>query len=290
MKKLAVWIALVMALMHGTGMAEGLVWSGANAPYWHADAACRFGQTGWQGEAAPEAGEPRQVTAAEAEALGQKPCPGCATAFRPTFTGEFPEWTFDVEPWGSDPVEMTESGGWPRRVTALPPEVLAGWGDPAGRLHELFPEDTDPETGETVYSYPDDYAGIFVNNSECCTLMLRDPTPGRVAEWREALGCEFWVISAKYGWNELQALYRAARGFMGADVRLAKAGDARVFYIVSIGTDQIGNAVEIGVATEHFDEGARLMRQSLAFAGFSDPGMVRFVPAEYPHWLDEEDF
>ena len=277
-------IALV-ALVFSAAGAEELCFSRENAPYWHRDAACRFAEAGWY---AAETGEELEVPVSEAEAEGQKPCPGCAAAFKPMFTGDFPDWPHDVPPWGADDVEMTEESGWPRRVTALPAEVLKGFGDPAGRLNALFPDGAYPDGAGDARRYPDDFAGVFINNCECCTIMLKAPTPRRVMEWRDMLGGEFWVISAKYGYNELFELHQAAMQFMEADVWLGRAGLPRLFHIVSLGVDQIGNALVIGVVAERFDAGSALMRGILALQGFGDPGMLRFAPAAYPGWGDED--
>ena len=72
------------------------------------------------------------------------------------------------------------------------------------------------------------------------------------------------------------------------NARLGQAGLPRLFHIVSLGVDQIGNVLTIGVVTEHFDACSTLMRMILALQGFDDPGMLRFASEEYPGWGDED--
>lgn len=283
---LSLLTALVILLGCPAMASEALCYSRLNAPYWHRDAACRFAETSWK--ASEEIGEEtRMVDVAAVEAEGQKPCPGCAAAFPPTFTGDFPEWTHEISPWGIDSGEMIDVDGWPRGVAELPPEVLARWGDASEGLHERFPEGWDKEAQDVIEpSYPDDYAGIFFNACGGYTLLLVDPTPQRVAEWRNLLESEFWVLSARYGWNELRALQHSAESwFMNVDSARMGVGDAAYYHITQIGVDIIDNAVEIGVDPDVFEEGVQRMRRVLASEGVDAPDRIRFFPANYATWL-----
>lgn len=267
--------------LNGGATAECL--SRAGMPYWHRDANCRFGEALWR-ENGRAGGQTRGIAVAEAEAEGQKPCPGCATAFVPTFSGSFPEWGSALAPWGDDHGEMTEDGDWPRGEAELPVQVLAGWGDPAGRLFELFPacESWRAEDGDL----PEDYAGVFTNACGGATLLLTHPTGERVAWWRETLGGEFWVLSARHSRRTLNALARfVEQDILEEDARRARDGEGHWYHIVSVGIDDIADAVTIGVTSADWDEGVERIRAALAEAGYTDPGMVRFVKAEYPTWL-----
>ena len=288
MRKLSTLLFVLMLTILFPARADGeSCYSRAGAPYWHRDAGCGFAETGWYAETSSPLGEVRLIAVDEAEAEGQKPCPGCATAFLPTFTGDYDGWTGGIAPWGYEHGALIgEADGWPVYAGEVPAEVRQAWGNAAGRIDSMFPETEDPDTGEPVYGWPDDYAGIFVNACGGYTLLLKDPTLERVAEWHELLGCEFWVIAARYSGSELQALRLAASGLMDADSRLRDAGAEAYYHIVSISTDEIGNAVGIGVVTEHFDAGVSRITKALAEAGFDDPGMIRFTPAGYPTWGD----
>ena len=282
-------LCLCLALLPASASAEaGECSSRLHAPYWHREAGCRFAEF-WRGN---ESGDPyypeqtRRITVARAEAEGQKPCPGCAAAFAPTFTGDFPEWTSALAPWGLDRGEMTEEDGWPRGEAELPREILAGWGMPVERLYALWPEGEDPNTGEAVANWPDDYAGVFMNACGGVTILLVDPTAERVQAWRAMLEGEFWVLSARYSMNELNALQRAiTRQILSADSQLRASGADAYYHIVSVGASSVSNAVEIGVTSEGFEEGVSRIREKLAELGYADPGMLLFAPAEYPHWL-----
>lgn len=279
-------LALCLALLAAPPAAAEpeACFSRKNAPYWHRDKACRFAESDWMAQ--ENLGEEtRLIEAARAEAEGQKPCPGCATAFAPTFTGDFPEWPHELAPWGYESGEMIDDGGWPRGEFELPEEILKTWGAPDEKLNELFPDAGDFEEGGSSAT-PDDYAGIFVNACGGYTILLVDPTPERVAEWRELLQGEFWVLSARYGYDELKTLARTvSHQILSADSDRRGRGEDSWYHIVSVGVAQIANAVEIGVTPDGYDEGVRRIREALADAGYTDPGMFRFVPANYPGWL-----
>ena len=96
---------------------------------------------------------------------------------------------------------------------------------------------------------------------------------------------EFWVLSARYSRNALNALARAiSREILSADVERRAAGAEAYYHIVSVSEGSPGNAVEIGVTSEGFEEGVSRIREKLAEMGYGDPGMCLFTPAEYPHW------
>ena len=232
-------------------------------------------------------GETRALEVNQAESEGQKPCPGCAATFPPTFTGVFPDWPHTLAPWGYEKGDMVEDDGWPRGVVELPPEVLSTWGMPWERLNKLFPETWDRENDITIDpDYPDDYAGLFINACGGCTILLVDPSIERVAEWREILQGEFWVLSACYSYNELKTLAKAVSDrILTADSERRVQCEPSYYHIVSVSVSQIANAVEIGVLPDGYNEGVQRIREALADAGYSDPCMLRFKPANYPSWL-----
>ena len=230
-------------------------------------------------------GETRALEVNQAESEGQKPCLGCAATFPPTFTGVFPDWPHTLAPWGYEKGDMVEDDGWPQGVVELPADVLKTWGAPDEKLYDMFPEAGDfEEGGKTVY--PDDYAGIYINACGGCTILLVDPSIERVSEWRELLQGEFWVLSARYSYNELKVLARAVSNRILTDDSERRArGETSYYHIVSVSVSQIANVVQIGVLPDGFDEGVQRIREALAEAGYSDPCMLRFVPANYPSWL-----
>ena len=72
---------------------------------------------------------------------------------------------------------------------------------------------------------------------------------------------------------------------LSADSERRERGEPSWYHIVSVSVDCITNSVEIGVLPDGFDEGVQRIREALADAGYSDPCMLRFVPANYPSWL-----
>ena len=252
------YIALILCLMllavlPASAEAESC-YSRENAPYWHKNADCHFAETDWM-DVGILGGETRALEVNQAESEGQKPC------------------------------DMVEDDGWPRGVVELPADVLKTWGAPDEKLYDMFPDAGDfEEGGKTVY--PDDYAGVFINVCGGCTILLVDPSIERVSEWRELLQGEFWVLSARYSYNELKVLARAVSNRILTDDSERRArGETSYYHIVSVSVSQIANVVQIGVLPDGFDEGVQRIREALADAGYSDPCMLRFVPANYPSWL-----
>lgn len=274
---------VILAALPASAEAE-LCFSRENAPYWHKNADCHFAETDWM-DVGFLGGETRALEVNQAESEGQKPCPGCAATFPPTFTGVFPDWPHTLAPWGYEKGDMVEDDGWLRGVVELPADVLKTWGAPDEKLYDMFPEAGDfEEGGKTVY--PDDYAGVFINACGGCTILLVDPSIERVSEWRELLQGEFWVLSARYSYNELKVLARAVSNRILTDDSERRArGETSYYHIVSVSVSQIANVVQIGVLPDGFDEGVQRIREALAEAGYSDPCMLRFVPANYPSWL-----
>lgn len=274
---------VILAALPASAEAE-LCYSRENAPYWHKNADCHFAETDWM-DVGILGGETRALEVNQAESEGQKPCPGCAATFPPTFTGVFPDWPHTLAPWGYEKGDMVEDDGWPRGVVELPADVLKTWGAPDEKLYDMFPDAGDFEEGRKTV-YPDDYAGVFINVCGGCTILLVDPSIERVSEWRELLQGEFWVLSARYSYNELKVLARAVSNRILTDDSERRArGETSYYHIVSVSVSQIANVVQIGVLPDGFDEGVQRIREALADAGYSDPCMLRFIPANYPSWL-----
>ncbi len=255
---------MLLAALSASAGAEAC-FSREGAPYWHKDPECDFAGEEWPAGGLPR-GEARRIKVSRAEAEGQKPCPGCATDWKPTFTGDFPPWPHAVAPW-----DLGTSQTW------APKKIRKKWGDPAERMEALCPERVDPETGETIDpDYPDDYAGIFVNAAGGHTLMIVNPTPERVETYRRRLKGEFWVLSARYGWEALRDAQRTA------DERL----DWSAFRIASTGIDVTGNRLEIGVYGD-LPENAVRIRSALAALGYDEEGLFAFVPATDPKLIED---
>ena len=170
---------------------ENFCWSRLNAPYWHRDANCHFAETDWM-TSDILGDETRRIDVSRAESEGQKPCPGCATEFAPTFTGEFPDWPHTLAPWGYEKGDMIEDDDWPRGVVELPADVLKTWGTPDEKLYELFPDAEDfEEGGKSVY--PDDYAASLSTPAaaapSCWSILRSSASPSGERYFRVNSGC-----------------------------------------------------------------------------------------------------
>ena len=181
---LPIALALICAV---PAFAEG-VWSSASEGYYHKDANCTFGMEYTWSESEPRA--ERSV----ADCASQTACPGCASDWPPRFTGDFPEWKHEIQPWayGASP------------ETAFPYEIRRAWLD-------------DPEVGapdEDAIDWPSFYAGRFANASGGLTVMVVQPTEDRIQALRILMGGDFWVLSANYGRAELLDLQAAVDSLM----------------------------------------------------------------------------
>ena len=56
------------------------------------------------------------------------------------------------------------------------------------------------------YSYPPYYAGVYMGDSGTYVLLMTNPTAAKAADWKKRLGCDFWVIEAKYSEKQLKNL------------------------------------------------------------------------------------
>ena len=255
------YIALILCLMllavlPASSEAE-LCFSRENAPYWHKNPDCHFAETDWM-DVGILGEETCELEVNQAESEGQKPCPCCATAFAPTFTGDFPDWPHPIAPW-----DIGTSETWVSK------KVREKWGDPAERIKTLCPERIDPNTGECIDpDYPDDYAGLYVNAAGGYTLMIVDPTSERVSTYRRRLNGEFWVLYVLYGWETLRTAQNTV------DEQL----DWKALCICSTGVDVICNRVVIGVYEDLPTNTVRI-RGLLAALGYDSENMFAVISA-----------
>ena len=227
---LLIALALICAV---PAFAEG-VWSNASEGYYLKDANCTFGML--DGETAERA--ERSV----ADCASQTACPSCASDWSPRFTGDFPEWTHEIQPWAFGSAEETR----------LSDDVRRAWRD-------------DPEVGapdEDAVDWPSFYAGRFANASGGLTLMVVQPTEERIQALRILMGGDFWVLSANYGRAELLDLQAAVESLMADGL----------YGVHGSGMDPVLNRVIISV-----DDDSEEIRASIAGAlrekGFSDGRM-----------------
>ncbi|MBE5772474.1 MAG: hypothetical protein E7337_00895 [Clostridiales bacterium] len=245
---------ILLALCLSCACAEtGTVYKVGNIPYYHADAACSFG--GFSLKSGFEDAERVEIESeVAAEGMNLRPCPSCTTEFKPVFTGTFPEWNHDVDPW--DFGDMN---------THLSKSDRKDWGNVADTIWEIVGEGP----------YPEDYAGIFYNACGGYTIMMVDPTPERIEKYRKTLKGEFWVMEATFSLNYLRALQDELINIMGFDG----------LTINSLGSSMDGNCVVIG-ANDTSDEALAAIHAYMAMKGFDDPRAVVLEYAEPAHTVD----
>ena len=216
---LLIALALICAV---PAFAEG-VWSSASEGYYHKDANCTFGMEYTWSESEPRA--ERSV----ADCASQTACPSCASDWPPRFTGDFPEWKHEIQPWAC--------GASPE--TAFPYEIRRAWLD-------------DPEVGapdEDAIDWPSFYAGRFANASGGLTVMIVQPTEDRVQALRILMGGDFWVLSANYGRAELLDLYAAVESLMADGLcGIHGSGMDPVLNRVIISVDNASEEIRAGIA------------------------------------------
>lgn len=223
---LLIALALICAV---PASAEG-VWSSASEGYYHKDANCTFGMEYTWRESEPRA--ERSV----ADCASQTACPSCASDWPPRFTGDFPEWKHEIQPWAC--------GASPE--TAFPYEIRRAWLD-------------DPEVGapdEDAIDWPSFYAGRFANASGGLTVMVVRPTEDRVQSLRILMGGDFWVLSANYGRAELLDLYAAVESLMADGLYgVHGSGMSSDLNRVTISVDDDSEEIRAGIAAALREKG-----------------------------------
>lgn len=229
--------------MAETGIDQKNYHSG-NSPYYHWDLSCDFGT--YSLNAGDYDGGKAVLDASAIQ--NYRPCPVCASAFAPTFSGSFPEWPHEEKPW--------DFGNADTRLSAAQRE---NWGNVADAVNQRFGDGP----------YPEDYAGIYYNACGGYTIMMVNPTPERIEEYRKLLGGEFWVVEATYSLNVLRALQASIEDIMGFEgLNICET---------SVSID--GNCMVVGA--NRVDASARAaITAYMAMRGYEDPKMLVIELAE----------
>lgn len=207
-------VLLLLLLINAANAEEQVYYAAEHQSWYHAKQGCDFGGAALSSSFA----EPVffEMTKEEAEIAYLRPCPACAREWRAAFSGEFPTWEHDVEPWSL--------GG--SFDTYLPVDVRSAWGDFSNAMYELY----------GFGPFPDDYAKHYRNASGGVTVMLVNPSLDRMESIREHLGADFWVLEADFDWNYLTELQNMLSDMMGEK-----------FGIHSVGANVEGNCLNVGV-------------------------------------------
>ena len=233
-------ILLIMCLTVACAETE-TVYKVGNIPYYHGDGTCSFG--GFSLNRTFDGPEREEILSkVEAEAMGLRPCPSCTTEVKPTFSGTFPEWNHDINPWdfGNDDTRLSK-------------EARKDWGSVSNTIFEIAGDGP----------YPEDYGGIFHNACGGYTIMMVNPTPERIERYRKTLKGEFWVMEATYSLNQLYALQEELTDIMGFDG----------LNINSLGVSVDGNCLAVG-ANDTSEQALAAIHAYMAMKGYDDPRMM----------------
>ena len=149
-------------------------------PYYHKNAACSFGLI-----MSSDTQRVVRCSVATAEKNYVRPCPICAYRFKPMFTGTFPKWSYKTPPY--------YAGG---EKHYLPSETLIRFGNASQKISQWC-----SKRNPSKY-----YAGVYMGDSGTYVLLMTNPTAAKAADWKKRLGCDFWVIEAKYSEKQLKNL------------------------------------------------------------------------------------
>ncbi len=150
-------------------------------PYYHKNSACSFGSNLDNHEGV----ELKKCSVATAEKNYCRPCPICAYSFKPMFTGTFPKWNYKTPPY--------YAGG---EKHYRPSETLIRFGNASQKISQWC-----SKRNPSKY-----YAGVYMGDSGAYVLLMTNPTAAKAADWKKRLGCDFWVIEAKYSEKQLKNL------------------------------------------------------------------------------------
>ncbi len=178
-------------------------------PYYHKNSACSFGSNLTYCDGV----ELKKCSVATAEKNYCRPCPICAYSFKPMFTGTFPKWNYKTPPY--------YAGG---EKHYLPSETLIRFGNASQKISQWC-----SKRNPSKY-----YAGVYMGDSGTYVLLMTNPTAAKAADWKKRLGCDFWVIEAKYSQKQLNNLNTYAIKLIG------------MYGINSVGIDDTANRVSIG--------------------------------------------
>lgn len=142
-----------------------------------------------------------KCSVATAEKNYCRPCPVCAYTFKPVFTGSFPKWTHKTPPyylWSGNTEEIAVD-------YYLPTSTLNRFGNVPAKIQQWC-----KTRNPSKY-----FAGVVRNDSGTYNIMMTNPTAGKAADWKKRLGCDFWVLEAKYSEKQLKNLQAYAAKLIG---------------------------------------------------------------------------
>ena len=197
MKKWLLLLVFALLLHAGSVRAEEARYYTNNLDnYYHADPDCdrpkfvaRYGRYGHDTLLfyERECFQKYEISEEAARVFGKAACPVCAGNFEPVYLGEHaPAWNGgDLEPWAY--------GG---NVTGERNAYKSECSETYERFAKYY----------ETHSYPDAFAGVWMNSSGGYTYAIVNPTQEVVDAFRNMFGGGAWIVPAKYSYNEMCAL------------------------------------------------------------------------------------
>ena len=211
-----------------------------------------------------------EISAVAAAEFEKKPCPVCVKKFEPVYLGDhLPEWNFDVQPWQISGVKkQTMPKGKFQEEVASTYEAF----------YAYYEQYADPKTGavKTRHAYPDCFASLYRNVQGSYTYMIVEPTDEILATFERMFGGGAWIISAKYGVNEMDQAFAEV---MNALDQWKKENPDLDAGLSSGGGDAVYNCVEIGLYGDDWQLAAAAMDEIA-------PIYVRFYKEEQFRFAD----
>ena len=252
------WILLLFAaLLFNAVQAEELFYTNKEDRYYHADAYCdrNPGESYFQADNIEifdrEIYKKYPVSEKAAAEFEKTACPVCVKIFEPVYLGDhLPEQDPDqlLQPW------EFESGWTSIRDEEFKREV--------NRTHEAFyayfEEYAEYKTGviKRKHDYPSCYGGTYRNIQGGFTYQIVDPTDEILSAFKKMFGGGAWIVSVKYGYNEMQKTADSIFAALDAWCNNHPELDARPVYA---GVETIPNFVCIGINGEDWQQAAAAM-------------------------------
>lgn len=215
------------------------------------------------------------VSAAAAQEFGKAACPVCVDIFEPLYLGDdFPEWEYAALPWEISGLDMQQQSDFRKHADR---DYLDEIIETEAAFEAYYETVWDDETQQHVrrHEYPAFYGGRYSANSLCCTYLVVRPDDEILNTFRRMFGGGAWIISAKYGYGEMEAERTRVFDELIAWCNAHPETDAKP---VSAGVDDYENTVTIGIDGDDWQTAAAAMDETAAV-------YVHFIREEEASWM-----
>lgn len=207
-------LLLMLALLFSTsGRAEEVYYTNRIDPYYHSDPDCdRPAQWNWRREEMEvfyqrDCYQKYEISEEAALKFDRRACPECVECFAVYAGDHMPEWSGEGEPWqvqgvtGEEIESAREFRVKHRKYEAETNDTL----DKILNYEAKLPEEYGAKGFTPVY--PENYGGRFQNRAGGWTYGFLNSTRETVDAFRKTFGGGAWIISVKYGHNEMMRAF-----------------------------------------------------------------------------------